>query len=311
MEFRSLKDKLAFSHEKYKIMRRMERMFAEEGYLYLEPGPFEDYRSFVENGARGDEEYLKTVLPGGEVKLLCADLTGGLVDDVYTEGLKESLKVFYNGEVFRNRGSNVEVLTKVGVEVFGEENLATDVEIFSMAISILRSFHEGAMIEIGGAPIVFYFLESGGFSKGESREILDFLKRRDRVHLGDYLDSLGKLEEGMAFLTVLDCHGSWDEVLEKSGPLRNSDTESLFLHLRELDDFFKLENSLCLRYDFAQVPDFNYYSSFSFRGFFPDCNEEILKGGRYLLENPEGEKIPGVGFSVEVTTLMNYLGERI
>lgn len=312
MEFRTLREKLEFSHEKYKIMGEMEKLFVEEGYLYLEPGPFEDYQSYIRRGGEDDGQYLKAILPGGEVKLLCADLTAGLVEDIYMEGLSSSLKVFYNGDVYRNRNGKPEILTKVGVEVFGEETIATDVEILSMATTILEKYHDRAMIELGAGTVVELYMDRGNFTEEQRRRITDYMKQRDAGRLKDYLKDLGKWEEGEIFYLLLDCHGSWERISEKFH-IFGGDPEILPIlrHLEELNGFLTERTDCIIRYDFALVPDFNYYSSFYFRGFYPDCNEELLKGGRYQLINREGQVVPGVGFSIELTTLMNYLGGRL
>ncbi|MDO5714591.1 MAG: ATP phosphoribosyltransferase regulatory subunit [Tissierellia bacterium] len=311
MEFRTLREKLEFSHEKYKVMTEMEELFVYHGYLYLEPDPFDDYQKYIRSGGEDEGQYLKVILPGGDVNLLKADPTIGLVEDIYMEGITSPLKVFYNEDVFRNYYGNTDIITKVGVEVFGQETLETDIEIFTMATTILEKYHKEPMIEIGLGPVVHLFLERGQFTEEEKKKILNYIRHKDSCHLKDYIKEIDKWKEGEIFCKLLQWHGSWEEIQEYIEILRKDTSIAPILeHMEGLHAFFKEKAKVRIRYDFAIVPDFNYYSSFSFRGFFPDCNEELIKGGRYQLINREGKVVPGVGFSVELTTLMNYLGGK-
>ena len=311
MEFRTLREKLQFSHDKYQVMKQMEDLFVEKGYLYLEPDPFDDYQKYISNGGEDEGQYVKMIAPSGDVKLLKADLTTGLVEDIYMEEVPSLLKVFYNEDVYRNKKNRTEIFTKVGVEVFGKESMDVDREILSMAMEILSSYHSEPMLEIGLGPVVHHYLEKENLSGEEKKKILGFLRHMDRPHLKDYLEEKGLWEDGSIFYDLLSWHGSWDEVQEPLSQLeKEMELSSVLQYLKGLDSFFKERGKVNIRYDFGAIPDFHYYSSFSFRGFFPDWNEVLLKGGRYQLHNREGKVVPGVGFSVELTSLMNYLGGK-
>lgn len=315
MYFSGIKEKLRFSNYKYNIVTEIEKGFIDRGYLYLEANPFEEYEQIVIEQRVNPEKLVKLVDPQGKIKVLSSDITSGLIEDIkrqWSEGLE--IKVFYRDRVYKIKDDNIKIFEKLGVECFGNFSYDVDLEILSMAHEVLNKFSDNFLIEVGMSSIVYYMLDSLELKKNEREVLINSISNKDSYEIRKILKQMEDNEGVEFFYNIFNYRGNIIEVkkeLEKFNLPKYlikslCSLEKNFIELEKkgiVDNFY---------FDLSFIPEFNYYSAFSFRGYFEDYNGEIIKGGRYILNSTEEDLVvPGVGFSIEVADLIKHLGGKL
>lgn len=246
---------------------------------------------------------------GDDPIVLRPEGTAGVARAVISNGLTQSLplKYFYEGPMFRYerpQKGRLRQLHQIGIELFGVPAPIGDVEVLSIAYSLLKKL----------ALTQYITLEINTLGDKESRlayrdQLVTYLKDH-HAHLSP--DSQLRLERNP--LRILDTKDERDKKILKGAPLL---TESLNQHSQEM--FEKVKNGLkILQIPFKLNPhlvrglDYYCHTAFEFTTTELGSQGTILAGGRYdgLMETMGGPSIAGVGWAGGIDRLAMMLKDE-
>lgn len=246
---------------------------------------------------------------GDDPIVLRPEGTAGVARAVISNGLTQSLplKYFYEGPMFRYerpQKGRLRQLHQIGIELFGVPDPIGDVEVLSIAYSLLKKLGLTQYIT----------LEINTLGDKESRlayrdQLVTYLKDH-HAHLSP--DSQLRLERNP--LRILDTKDERDKKILKGAPLL---TESLNQHSQEM--FEKVKNGLkILQIPFKLNPhlvrglDYYCHTAFEFTTTELGSQGTVLAGGRYdgLMETMGGPSIAGVGWAGGIDRLAMMLKDE-
>jgi ATP phosphoribosyltransferase regulatory subunit len=315
MEFISIDEEVSFMKRKFKVKREIEAMFMQSGYIEVEPPYFDEYEQFSILNQRVKQSSLVKVLSGqGQVSILRPDITSLLINNFvprWEEGKK--LKIFYQSTVFANDSNSASICEQKqsGVEFLGETSPKADCEVIKMALSILATYSNSYVLELGSSTFLNQLFKEAAISEQQERKLKFFLYHKDEKGLKDFVEPLPmKNSIKQLLLNILSFQGNVEEVAKKAKSFYMN--EGMQQALQELEEINKYITSLGYReqviIDLGMVTTFDYYEGIIFRGYYPTVFQPIISGGRYdALTEKLGRRIPAVGFKVDLTSLIKAI----
>ncbi|HXV60494.1 MAG TPA: ATP phosphoribosyltransferase regulatory subunit [Vicinamibacteria bacterium] len=241
----------------------------------------------------------------GEILALRPDFTALVAKVVASRlwGLELPLRLFYTGEVLRYqppRAGKQEELFQIGLEHFGD-GVDADVEVLLVAFEALdRLGVHDAVVTLGHVGVVLPLL-SGAENRAAA---LDAVRRHDKEALARAVGD----ERSRPVLELMGLSGKRD-VLDEALSLADSPAlrrlEAIASRIEELGFGERV------RFDFAEVRGFDYYTGYVFEVHAPGAGLELGGGGRYdSLVGRFGRDLPAVGFYLSLDRLAELLEKR-
>jgi ATP phosphoribosyltransferase regulatory subunit len=278
-------------------------------------------------------ERLDTLMAGGAIQRstvvqlqdfeedlgLRPELTASIARAAVTRmaGATHPLRLYYNANVFRRASetshTHQQEFYQAGVELVGSSGLLADAEIVLLLAEGLRSLGlTQCSIMLGEAGLTRSLLSA--FPPALQPKIRTAIAQLDRVTL----ETLPLSTELRAqALLLLDLRGTPTTVLQKAATLNLNTAQQATLNtLKSLVELLQSSTSLPLLLDLSLIRTFDYYTGIVFEAV-GDCGgalQVLGQGGRYdqLLGvyHPQGNSLPGIGFSLQIETLHQMLLSR-
>lgn len=310
MNFLKIEDEINFSHKMFILRREIENFLYDEGYMNIEPSIFEGYDEFTDANFRIDKKSTVKLLDnGGGILILSPDITTGIVNKFMPRwGLGLKLKLFYYGKTYTHSGIGIIENRQMGVEFIGEKDGNTDEKILNTAIKIMNKYSNDYLFEIGNSKFLKGLMQACSFKKDDYENILDLIYSKNKQELKGYLAKLPYKEPMSTLVNIFDLEGGIDEInAQLEGLYMNDLMQQGIEELLNVDKLFKnVANKII--YDLSMVSELSYYDGIIFRGYIYGSNKEIIKGGRYdCFTEQYGNKIPAIGFSIELDELIKMI----
>ncbi|MDN6161434.1 MAG: histidine--tRNA ligase [Atopostipes sp.] len=227
---------------------------------------------------------------------------------IYGPEHHKPVKFYYQGPMFRferPQSGRMRQFHQVGVEVYGSDNPAIDVETMDLAMDIFKSFG------IKDLTLVINSLGSVDTRIAYRNALIEFLE--------PYYDELSEDSQRRLHknpLRVLDSKDKKDKKIVQSAPsvLEYLDEDSK-KHFEEVQEMLDLLN-ISYEIDSNMVRGLDYYNDTIFEIMTNDpsfgANTTICAGGRYdnLVEEVGGPETPGIGFAIGLERLVMLLEAR-
>ena len=276
------------------------------GFAELIPPTFEYEEIFLRAGGADVAERLIRFLDlDGRTLALRYDFTASVARVAATTfaDAPRPLRLYYSGKVYRQepeRGARPREILQVGAELFGQGDLAADVEIVRLTIALLtaagvRDFqlnlgHVGALA--AGIAAVDEPLRA---------DVRRWIDRKDRGSLARAL--AGASADARTLLTLPFVIGR-RAALESARRAAPPAAAPALDYLLALDAALDADERAHLVYDLGEVRGLEYYTGIQFEVFVAGAGRAAGAGGRYdhLMER-FGQPMPAIGVSLDLDAL--------
>lgn len=294
--------------KKHVVDRTIKNTMLSFGYKQIETPTFEYFDIFSGSvGTIPSKDLYKFFDREGNTLALRCDITPSVAraySNYYND--RESLRLFYSGNVFVNYSSlqgRLKETTQIGAEYIGDNSVEADAEMVAMGIeSLLACGLSDFTISIGHANFMNYLVKNSGLSDEEIDNAYDLVANKNFFGLENLLAETDLTEDvkklyssiGKLFSSPEDFMSI--EQLSYGQPML-SDTFAYFKSLYQILSIYGVEKYVS--FELGLISAHRYYTGILFSGYTYGSGEAILKGGRYdkLLGNFGCDK-PAIGFAV-------------
>lgn len=308
------KDVLPKDSYKWQVVRSVANTLADKYNLKEISTPvFESTDLFVRSDGDSSDivnKEMYTFLDKGNRSItLKPEGTAGVVRSYIENGLGNEIlpvKLFYITPCYRYEKPQAGRLREhhqFGVEIFGANSLASDIETLTIALEFYKSFGIEPVIKLN-------YLGCDECKANYRKTLREFVS----PHLNDMCDDCHKRYETNP-LRMLDCKSTECQAILKGAPSISDCLCEKCTH--KFDEIKKMLTSLGAKYecDSRLVRGLDYYTDLVFE--FWD-NDTILGknalggGGRYdkLVESLGGKSTPVIGFGIGIERLLGYLESK-
>ena len=308
----NLKDLLPEQAKKLELYRRsLLDLFDKKGYQIVIPSLLEYVDTLNAHGKDLDLDTYKVVDQlTGKMMGVSSDLTTQTARiDGYLSKNQSINKLCYAGPVLRTkslRGQSRE-LYQVGLECFGDTNLAADIEVQKTLIESLKLLNlKNIVFDINHLDLYNLIISRLGLNSQEKSEIAQAVIIKDQSELKQLLARFNKNKNKDAeiLLNLLDMYG--DKKIINELELLDSSSEDIQKIISDLGVLVKNLESLDVRlsFDFSDIRGYQYHNGLMFSAYSKAFKSVIAQGGRYDNLN---NNIPATGFSMDLRYIVSHL----
>jgi len=306
----NLKDLLPEQAKKLELYRRsLLDLFDRKGYQIVIPSLLEYVDTLNAHGKDLDLDTYKVVDQlTGKMMGVSSDLTTqtARIDD-YLSKDQSINKLCYAGPVLRTkslRGQSRE-LYQVGLECFGDTNLAADIEVQKTLIESLKLLNlKDIVFDINHLDLYNLIISRLGLNSQEKSEIALAVMIKDQSVLKQLLTRFNRNKDAEILLNLLDMSG--DKKIIKELELLDNSSEEVQKIISDLDVLVEnLENlDIKLSFDFSDIRGYQYHNGLIFSAYSKVFKSVIAQGGRY--DNLNNNR-PATGFSMDLRYIVSHL----
>ena len=218
-------------------------------------------------------------------------------------------RLYYNANVFRRaqEGSHQQEFYQAGVELLGGGGVRSDAEILLLLMDCLKHLDLPGQLILGEAGLTRSLLSV--FPDAIRSKVRRAIAHLDRLGL-EALPLSDELRDRA--LLLLDLRGKPADVLQRVSHLKLDETERAIVNdLKSLIELVQSSIDSSIVLDLSLIRTFDYYTGIVFEVVTQSGQTVLGQGGRYdrLLGqfHPQGESIPGIGFSLQLENLHQIL----
>lgn len=220
-------------------------------------------------------------------------------------------RLYYNANVFRRAQegshSRQQEFYQAGVELLGGDGVRSDAEILLLLMDCLKSLDLSGQLILGEAGLTRSLLS--GFPESVRSKVRHAIAHLDRLRL-EALPLSDELRDRA--LLLLDLRGKPSDVLQRVSALNLNESERESVNnLKSLIELLQASLTVPIVLDLSLIRTFDYYTGIVFEVVTRSGQVVLGQGGRYdqLLGqfHPQGESIPGIGFSLQLEQLHQLL----
>jgi ATP phosphoribosyltransferase regulatory subunit len=276
------------------------------GYEELIPPTFEYEDTFVRAGGPAVAERLVRFPDrDGRILALRYDFTASLARVAATtfSRAERTLRLCYSGKVYRQepeRGGRPREMLQVGAELLGEPDLAADIEVVRLTLTLLAATGlKDFQVNLGHVGVLAAGLEALDEPlRGDVRRWID---RKDR---GSLCGALKGLTGDARALTTLPFVIGRREAIEEAARTAPRASRSGLEHLLALDAALTPAERAHIVYDLGEVRGLDYYTGIHFELYIAGAGRAAGAGGRYDdLMGRFGRPMPAVGVALDLDTI--------
>lgn len=276
------------------------------GYEELIPPTFEYEDTFLRAGGPGVAERLVRFPDrDGRVLALRYDFTSSLARVASTTyALSDGpLRLCYSGLVYRQepeRGGRPREMLQVGAELLGQGDLAADIEVVRLTVTLLQAAGLGEFqVNIGHVGVL-----AAGLASLEEPLRTDVRRWIDRKDRGSLSRALADRSGDVCALTTLPFVIGRREALEEAARRAPEASQAGLRRLLALDAALSPSERAHLVYDLGEVRGLDYYTGVHFELYIAGAGRAVGAGGRYdELMARFGRPMPAVGVSLDVDAI--------
>lgn len=311
----NLEDLFSNKAKKLELFRRkLIDLFADYDYQYIMPSLLEFEDSLKAYGKDLDIDTFKVVdQSSGRMMGISSDLTTQAARvDAYLLSENNSInKLCYAGQILKTKagpGSSRE-LFQVGLEYFGNAELAADIEIQTILIkSLMLLGCEDVTIDVNDLGIYKILTGNLDLLGQEREELAAAMMLKDKSLVKSILKRFNNKSDVKKIISLLDMVGD-KSILEKLKNLYGED--NIFVEsIKKLEMLSKNIESLdsVVTFDFSDIRGYQYHSGIVCNAYAKGFTAPVAQGGRYdNLNEAIGLKRPATGFSLDLRYLINNL----
>ena len=275
------------------------------GYEELIPPSFEYEDTFIRAGGPAvAERLIRFPDRDGRILALRYDFTASLARVAATtfSGAR-TLRLCYSGKVFRQepeRGGRPREMLQVGAELLGEGNLAADIEVVRLTLTLLSAAGlDDFQVNLGHVGVLAAGLEA--VEEPLRAEVRRWIDRKDRGSLRAALESMSG--DAITLLTLPFVIGRREALESAVGTAPRASLSGLE-HLLALDAALTAEERAHIVYDLGEVRGLDYYTGIHFEIYVAGAGRAAGAGGRYDgLMGRFGHPMPAVGVALDLDTI--------
>lgn len=310
------------------IEARLREVFRGWGYQQIITSTFERLDTLMAGGAVQPSTVIQLqTTDEGEIQGLRPELTASIARMAVTRFKTATLplRLFYQANVFRRVAkTRQQEFRQAGVELLGATGLMADGEILLLLLDCLGHLQlPGGHLLLGEAGLTRSLLSP--FPEPLRQRVRQAIAQLDRVGL----EALPLSEALRARArSLMDLRGQPESVLQQVSQLElTAEQRDRVSNLKGLVDLLQqgawtipkgntaaaTRSGMALVLDLSLIQPFDYYTGIIFEVISDTASgQRVLgQGGRYdqlmSLYHPEGESIPGIGFSLNTDTLHQVL----
>ena len=276
------------------------------GYEELIPPTFEYEDTFVRAGGPGIAERLVRFPDrDGRILALRYDFTASLARVAATTfaDATGALRLCYSGKVFRQdpeRGGRPREMLQVGAELLGQNDLAADIEIVRLTLTLLSAAGlKDFQINLGHVGVLAAGLDA--LEEPLRADVRRWIDRKDRGSLREALKSMSG--DAQALMTLPFVIGRRDALDEASSSAPAASRAGLD-YLLALDAALTAGERAHIVYDLGEVRGLDYYTGIHFELYIAGAGRAAGAGGRYDgLMAKFGRPLPAVGVALDLDTI--------
>lgn len=303
------------------VTNSINKYFDDIGYEEVITPSFEFYNTFNDVYKSIDQEKMYKFYDNeGKILALKSDSTLPIARLVSSK-LKDKkfpLRIRYSSKIFKvnkNLSGKKNEMFDAGIELIGENNLNSDLEVLILAIdSILNLGFDDFKIEVGHIGIIQKIISKLEINKIEKRELVRFIDDKKLVDLDEFLE---KSDIKKAIKDVLrKLPWMFGDISDLKSEKTMIYDEEILSYMNSLEYIYeslkKLNFDKYISFDLGASSKIDYYSGIVFKGYLKGASSHILKGGRYdNLMNSYGEKVSAIGFSLKIDDIAKLLDEKL
>ena len=231
---------------------------------------------------------------------------------------KSLVRLCYVGEVLKthnNKAKGSRSPIQVGVELFGDTGVESDIEVITTMLSSLNALGlDNLTLSLGHVDIVAKLMQVAGFNEANSTKLIDILQRKAIPEYNSFIAELelnSKLTQ--AFKGLLGLCGDAQTVLKSGQELLagiSVEIDERLSRLSKIINYFEIySKGLVLHLDLADLRGFDYHTGVIFSCYAADKKlYRIAKGGRYDGIGAEfGTVNAATGFSLDLRSTLDIL----
>ncbi|MCI8634358.1 MAG: ATP phosphoribosyltransferase regulatory subunit [Eubacterium sp.] len=291
------------------------------GYQVIQTPTFEFFDIFgKEIGTTPSKDLYKFFDREGNTLVLRPDITPSVARAVtmYFGEEKMPVRLYYMGNTFINNSSyqgRLKENTQLGAELVGDNSVAADAEIISMAVEcLLAAGLKKFQLSIGHADFFTGLMEAAGFAEESANELRELISNKNYFGVEEVISN-HEMDANLRelFQMLGGFYFSADE-MAKARRLAEGHPKILasITRLKELHQALKAYGiEKYSSFELGIVSSYQYYTGVIFAGYTFGSGEAVLKGGRYdRLHSYFGKNAASIGFAVTVDQLMSALGRQ-
>ncbi len=299
--------------QKHWIEDRLQQVFHGWGYHRIITSTLERLDTLMAGGAIERSTVIQLHQLEEDPLGLRPELTASIARTVATRLSNSTFpqRLYYNANVFRRaqEGSHThqQEFYQAGVELLGGGGLRSDAEILLLLIDCLKHLDLSGQLILGEAGLTRSLLSV--FPEPMRSKVRRAIAHLDRLELEAL--PLSDADRDRALL-LLDLRGKPADVLQKVSSLNLNETERAIVNnLKSLIELLQASLDIRIVLDLSLIRTFDYYTGIVFEVVTESGQIVLGQGGRYdrLLGqfHPQGESIPGIGFSLQLENLHQVL----
>jgi len=293
--------------ENYK--RKLLDLYAKNGYELVIPSLLEYAESLNAFGKDLDLDTFKVVDQlSGRMMGVSSDLTTqtSRIDSqlMHKGGLN---KLCYAGPVLRAKTALTQSreLYQVGIEYFGNSDIAADIEVQIILINSLKLLNiREITLDINHLDIYNQLILELELSEEDKILIAEALMIKDKDALRKILKQYNKNVASEQLVELVDLYGDKD-VLDQIVKLipGNKEIKSSVDKLKSLYGVL-IDTGIKISFDFSDIRGYQYHSGLIFSAYSPSYSSAIAQGGRY--DNIKNSRA-ATGFSMDLRFIINQM----
>jgi ATP phosphoribosyltransferase regulatory subunit len=305
MKMKSIKEEIKYIKTRNEIIKKLDDLAVQKGFLKVESDAFEEYCSYVSQNTRQDQTKLVKVQDlKGQVYLLKPDTTTNIIQQVIPRMEQDlELDLYYLDNVYRfdNAGS-IQSIRQFGIEVIGRNDIRADIAMINVIQEVLNTFEIRYVMELGNQQFVNTLIQEVTNDQTQTNRIKQALISKNKQETLDLLP-----QDNIPVRLLFDAIISKQNDIEFYRNIIKTYQLSSTLE-SELDKVLQIIETLNdpkIEVDLSLINEFDYYNGPIYKVYVSSQNTNILRGGRYdYLTKEFGTQTGALGFSLDVDKLI-------
>ncbi|MDC6484316.1 ATP phosphoribosyltransferase regulatory subunit [Methylophilaceae bacterium] len=293
--------------------RQLLDLYAKNGYELVMPSLLEYADSLNAFGKDLDLDTFKVVDQlSGKMMGVSSDLTtqASRIDSQLMK--KDSInKLCYAGPIIRTKTAPTKSreLYQVGIEYFGNSDIAADIEVKKILINSLKLLNiDDITLDINHLDIYNQLKLKLDLSPEDEVNVAEALMIKDKFGLRNIFKKYNEDIVCSQLIELVDLYGDKD-VLDQIVKLipGNKEIKSIIDKLKSLYDEL-INTDIKISFDFSDIRGYQYHSGLIFSAYAPNYSTAIAQGGRYdNINNNYKSNRAATGFSMDLRLIINQM----
>lgn len=199
---------------------------------------------------------------------------------------------------------------QVGVELFGHDGVASDVEVISLMLATIAQANiSKATLDIGHVGIYRSLVNAAGLSTVQEEILTDIYMRKARTELEEFIGRLAidaSTAEALLALPWLTGDGALMQARKLLTSVCADSVAALEQVAEVVDRIQTAHPTLRVHVDLGELRGYRYHTGCIFAVYSEGQSEAIAKGGRYnRIGEVFGRARPATGFSADIKVLVS------